>query len=557
MNFCQECGAALFADARFCESCGTNISETDHAKLHAVTSCIVVINSAAWRLRWGAIEAERLNLELGRYLNARALQSGISYRVADLGPLGASPEIENVIGMLRQSVETVQKSGGLPRYFLLIGGGDDVPMAHYDFACELGERRQDPDDAIATDHCYETLSAVRFGFSVSEDDLPSLDRLPEGRFIAGRIPFGQDTEPYHLVGYLQRAQASQNQSYSKAAQAIGVSALVWQDASDQVAKRGGIGKLVTSPDNGPEEFQRICETLQPDFLYFNLHGDHQKQVSGYLGEPSPTGEYPYYALTPDCLSDLGKDYVAVSEACYGARFWHPKGAGAYTIEESVMLTALYSKCIGFLGATRVAYGSSSMPSLADITAMRFLENVTSQGHWGLMPCSLGQAAYEARFAIPDSEDPTEQILRIKNRLIFHLYGDPTLFHKPNVRWKEGHIKTDGLESSESKTPNPRIAGDLLGELSLRVDSLQQELRSEISGRISLVSRQLRSEIKGHINKVVYGNYPRLSDVIPTQSCYRNEKTESFLLSYKGESSFEEVLIVCTPDGKITGTYERK
>jgi hypothetical protein len=551
MNFCEECGHSLSVGVRFCDSCGSPFDGEVDAKLRTVPACIVVINSAAWQVRWGAMKADRLNLELGRYLNERALQSGISYRLADLASLGSSPLIDDVIVQLSEEVQVVQQGGGNLRYFLLIGGGDDVPMAEYNFECDV-----DSDKTLATDHCYEILSTERFGFSVVENDVASLEHLPRGRFIAGRIPFGKDTEPQHLVGYFQRALAmhDHNEAESKV-RSFGVSALIWQDASAHVANKGRIEKFETSPEHGPEEFQRSVESLQPDCLYFNLHGAYQAHVSGYLGE------YPKdvscEALNPQNLLVIRKDYVAVSEACYGARFWHPMGAGPYKTEQSVMLTALYSKCIGFLGASRMAWGSPSVPSLADITAMRFLENITSQGHWSRMPCSLGEAAYQARFAIPDSENPAEQILRIKNRLIFHLYGDPTLFHKPNARWKGIQGGADEVFLAEHKTADPEMPGDLVGQLSSRVDSLRQELRSEISGRIFRVSQQLRSEIQNHINQIVYGNYPGLSGVIPTQSCYRNEKAESFLLSYKGQSPLQEVLIICAADGTINATYERK
>jgi hypothetical protein len=552
MIFCEECGQRMTPDSRFCEACGVPIAAAIDTKIKAICSCIVVINSAAWRLRWKSASADRLKLDLDRYLNSRALQSGISYRVTDLAPLGACPKFENVIDMLREAAAAVQKGGSQLQYILLIGGGDDVPMAEYDF-----EHERDPDKSIASDHCYEVLSAERFGFSFTGDDLPSLDRLPIGKFIAGRIPLGEDTQPHHLVDYFKRAETAHinNTSHQKEFQTLGMCALVWQGASKQVANKGGIRRLVTSPETGPTHFKEIVESVQPDALYFNLHGTHESHASGYSGE-FPRFEY-FDALIPDNLSVIRKNYIAVSEACYGARFWHPRGAGAYKIGQSVMLSALYSKCLAFLGSSRVAYGSDSVPSLADITAMRFLESVTSNGHWSRMPISLGQSAYNARFAIPDSDDPAEQMLLIKNRLIFNLYGDPTLFHKPNLRWKDSEMQGAGLENLEKKPLGVGNAKDLRSELSSRMDSLRTELRSQISGRISMVSNQLRTEIQSRVSGAVHKKYPNLSSVNPSQSCYRNDIGESFLLSYKGTSPFEEVLVICTPDGKIKGTYEKK
>jgi hypothetical protein len=115
----------------------------------------------------------------------------------------------------------------------------------------------------------------------------------------------------------------------------------------------------------------------------------------------------------------------------------------------------------------------------------------------------------------------------------------------------------GLENLEKKPLGVGNAKDLRSELSSRMDSLRTELRSQISGRISMVSNQLRTEIQSRVSGAVHKKYPNLSSVNPSQSCYRNDIGESFLLSYKGTSPFEEVLVICTPDGKIKGTYEKK
>jgi hypothetical protein len=123
-------------------------------------------------------------------------------------------------------------------------------------------------------------------------------------------------------------------------------------------------------------------------------------------------------MLPSALpTDPGTAYVIGTEACYGAK---PtiKASG----EQSILITALQNRCVGFLGSTQIAYGigddalaAGASPSCADVLVGRFMGNVAN-GY------ALGDAYVQAFKTLSAIARRQEQI---KTLCSFALYGDPS------------------------------------------------------------------------------------------------------------------------------------
>lgn len=586
MNFCEQCGQRLTPDARFCEQCGAAAvigSETSSKDGKASSgysqACIVVINTAHWIKLWGEAEARELLAEIQRYVRVRSAQSGLQYSIQDIGHLGASPSLEGignqpgVIGVLREAVALSEGLGREVRYFLLIGGGDDVPTATYPFYLfQQGAGGPDPDSTIATDFCYESLCGTPFwNRSGSPSGTDVLDDLPEAKYRVGRLPLGKDTMPSDVRGYLRRAARCLEATAQSVVCSVGISAEIWDEVSKEVLSNAGSSKKILgkSPPVTPDEFSRLCDQHRPDILFFNVHGSEEHDVSQYIGhdvndsQVDPTGKL-YCPVDPKSVASVPSDHLTVSEACYGARFQHPTTREPYKRDESIMLSSIYSKCLGFLGASRAAYGHPVEPELADLVALEFLNTAAKNGHWSSMGCSLGEAAAHARFSIPAGDNAAKEVLRRKNILIFNLYGDPTLFHNAAHAFhpqSKGRLPLQSSAHAGSKGAGFEPSkGNPLSDLAASVSGLHENLRGEMSRTIERVSRQLRSETLQHINRVIYTQHPWLAGIPPLQACFcDSDSGASHLLSYRKNAAegLCEVLVVTNDDGNIVHTYTRK
>ncbi len=525
----------------------------------------------------------RLLSELQAYVQTRSAESCLQFHVYDLLPVGDAPHLRDVIDGLRKEVGRLENSGFDVRYLFLIGGGDDVPMAEYEFlhwrmgANWLGqpEAQRDPDSSIATDHCYATLSCQKLAFvrdlaNINDPEGATVSDVRPGRYLVGRLPFGQDTSPQHLINYMRRAAKPHTLQAPRSMRSMAVSAEFWQNPSTKIFSvlESSAASFHTSPSLTFEDFSKICAQDSPDLLFFNVHGSSKVKESYYTGQDARGNQRdrngPYAPVDPGSMASISSDHLTVSEACYGARFYHPGTREPYEHSQSIMLSAVYSKCLGFLGASRVAYGAVFRGlGHADFIARGFLQSVGRNGHWAHMRCSLGAAAAQARFAIPPSENAAEEVLRLKNALIFNLYGDPTLFHNPNhpLPLQSGYPSSEesGGKARAKTAGHRKSEGVLISDLSSSVSNLHESLRRETSRTIELVSRELRHETLQHINNLIYRQHPNLEAVEPLQACFRNQSGDAHLLSYRkdGPGAVSEILVVTDHEGNIVNTYSRK
>jgi len=517
MNFCQECGASLFADARFCESCGSKVHEAGDGVMHARPArevCLTVFNGGAWRERWGNAEALYLEKQLGSYLTSRGSISNVRYEILDLSKrgIGACPSFDEVLGEIEGVAGKIN-----PRYLFLIGGHEELPMALY----------TDPtphDQDIGSDHGYAALSNRDFGDGNHEVSMAS-------RFLVGRLPIGVGASLDELQTYFRNALDYSAWAGDRAKKVFAATCTIWEPASKAVAQSLGGPLVLTSPALNHEQLHAYLGAPY-DCLYFNVHGSSNN--------PSWWGQglnlSPEVAK-PENFRQLPSINIISSEACYGARFEGlPHG-------ESAMMTCLYHRSLGFFGSTRIAYGPAEVPNWgADTVVREFLQPFCGSTAWQNIGISLGEAAGNARFSLAHDFGigrPDLLPILLKTFLEFNLFGDPTLFAN-----SMGEVsKIAPVKSADVDMP----------DTSTRIDRALLRRSGELFGRIETGLSRISSEVRTHIDRRIASLYPEYAGVVPVERSYRSGGEDHYLLTYyfgSDSSSARGIVTTCSSAGEM-------
>lgn len=287
---------------------------------------------------------------------------------------------------IRNFILTFEKKWGTINFLLLLGGDRVIPFFKLKNPCEDG------DGTVLSDNPY----ASRDGDCLIPDRACS--RIPDNKdanFI---------TKQFNKTGKITK-------------QSFGMTAKVWQKASENVYRQIGKPKnMKVSPPATSDTF-KAAWLQEKDFLYFNLHGS--RFSSNWYGQDQ--GEYPV-ALKPENINRASG--IVASEACYGAYIINKSN------KDAICLKFLNEDSIcGFCGSTTIAYGPAVPPSSeADLLVKYFFE-YTKQG------LTIGESFKNAkldfarkalrRHGFLDDDDQ-------KTLLQFVLYGDPTLRLSPQT-----------------------------------------------------------------------------------------------------------------------------
>jgi hypothetical protein len=289
--------------------------------------------------------------------------------------------------LIRNFVLNIERKWDDINFLLILGGDQVVPFFRLKNPCD------DSDKSVLSDNPYAS----------KDDNYLILDR------ICARIP--DNKADNFIIKQL-------NKSWGKTEKSFGISAKIWQKASENVYRQIGDPKdLKVSPPVNANTFKSSW-MQDKDFLYFNLHGS--KVSSNWYGQERD--EYPI-ALKPENI-DRPSGIVA-SEACYGAYIINKSHKDAISLK---FLNE--DKICGFCGSTTIAYGPVKPPSSeADLLVKYFFEYV-KQG------LTIGESFKNAKFDFARKAlrrhgflDDDDQ----KTILQFVLYGDPTCKLKTKER----------------------------------------------------------------------------------------------------------------------------
>jgi hypothetical protein len=282
-------------------------------------------------------------------------------------------------------VARLEKKVGEFDVLMLLGGDEVIPFFRLENPCD------DADDKVLSDNPY-----------ASRDENYV---IPER--ACARIPDNGSTD--FIVMQL-------NKNLQRYDRAFGLTAKVWQSASENVYRSIGVPEeLKCTPPVTSDEFKEAW-LQKKDYVYFNVHGS--KVTANWYGQEG--GNYPV-ALGPDNV--VSASGVVASESCYGAYIIDKRQNNALCLK-----FLAEAEVVGFCGSTTIAYGPAEPPSSeADLLVKYFFEYL-QQGH------TLGEALKNAKVDFARKSlrrrgflDDDDQ----KTLLQFVLYGDPTLRVRPN------------------------------------------------------------------------------------------------------------------------------
>lgn len=527
--FCEECGNKLTPGDKFCQNCGTPVAEESDLSQNGtgpdffrnsnllfkdetkdIDFGIILTNYYSFENKLGKEETNRLQKGLDIYIDQQK-KKGINYLVLDASD-NYFKKIENgnwkhYVDLLIRGINIVfDRIGARITYVMILGGTEIVPMPIF----------QNPyssthDKDIDSDFPYCTLS-------VSENWEQEGVFTP--RVLTGRIPTGNDTTTDDILTLLQNTQSGVSKSSLK--KSFGLSAQVWEGASKYIYDQVGKKKLHLSPEITLDNIKKHYRN-DTAMHYFNLHGGNTSPFwVGQLG----TKTYPV-AFTPSQISQSKMINILGVEACYGARFINLNKA------DSILLSALGTKTVSFVGSSRVAYGQAKTPiNHADIVIQDFLLDMQNG-------TTAGEAFLNARFHAFKYNYDTNPILGILTMLEFNLFGDPAFsikerkfFGSKNLA-KDFSGKIDNLEISEN-------------DLELAKPKTQTE--SSTYSIITNAVDEAQRKITNLINQNVWNKYPDFKGITPKYHKFSFlGKNVSHLAYKKTTPLFDQYILVSTDE----------
>lgn len=413
MAFCENCGAKLADSAIFCENCGAKVESDEPPKIVSETvgadasDAFTVFADRNWRERWRQAAQAASECELGlivtrerkltealseedpapfrecvgRYISA-AKQRGVAYHYLNLEILSVESDLQSNLSILRQIVEVAR-----PKYLFLIGNAGVMAVGTWENeAC-------DDDQEVDGDLPYAILDATSPWEGQSFDFKDSLR--------VGRLPNADDDDLVSFRRYFDYA--AEHIGKTGTIVPYGLSALVWQDESQEVFSHISDNEVDVSPEFSVDEHGDGFENA--NLLYFNLHGGEGSEC--WYGQDD--AYYPS-AFDPWMMTEVAAPHYIGVEACYGAQY-------DCSVDESILLTALRSGCLAFLGSSKIAYGTPEPEgSCADIIVGEYIREI-ADGKCAGDALVTGRRRLTASDLLDDSD--------IKTLAEFSLYGDPS------------------------------------------------------------------------------------------------------------------------------------
>ena len=432
MYFCPVCKSVVEEGDLFCSTCGHDLSLPSSDKCEEPVAGLDV----APDLQRGIILtdtsllANRLRVEssfvlriLRRYI--QLVSDEVAYELLDLT---ATPSSDGRYGqrdwrccheILFRHVAQSDCNG--MQYLFIIGDDSIVPVPQCSVPLEGGA-------FLATDALYAHSLQLDGQLQV-----PSMFLLSQPvHFLVGRLPMGVDTTFDQLQNYLERA-ASVVGKGIPVQMAYAHTLPQWELASagvsrifrEYLAPVGDIPgyvsrQMVLSPNVTTDNISRVFNPYA-NLFYFNLHGSDVSSRPSFYGEQDEKiNSGMVEAVRPNQLNDAVLPNILVTEACFGGKYSGLRNS------QSMLLTAIYSSTLLYVGASTLAYGQSNMMQQrsgmlmgADKLAELFISSLID-GH------SAGVAMHLTRKELLGESCLACITYNLLTALEFSLYGDPSL-----------------------------------------------------------------------------------------------------------------------------------
>ncbi len=559
-SFCEECGNKLGSDERFCQECGTpievdaaNLDESkttgnpvfdffvrpssDLAKLVQDYACgIWLTNFAQLERTLGQAETERLKGVVAQYIE-QLKHVGVYYLVLDVSANSIKKpsftDWKAHISLLTKAIKLVKRKLKSDVHFaLLFGGNEIIPMPRlpnpYYNPDDLPEDRFSDED-VDTDMPYSALSV----------DCPQRKKAArEVKLPVGRIPTGSETSVNDIVNLFNNTLEAFSELPTH--RTFALSAYDWRGPSGYVNGHIGKDELKLSP---ALTLDTIHEHYPNDIgvHYFNLHGSDSHPY--WIGDDGRRNGDPVFG--PEIISQATTNNIIGVEACYGAYF-----IGLPT-EKSMVLTALASKTVSFVGSSRIAIGPTGpnpYVNLADIAIMSFLSYVLEGYPAGEAMRLARESAFE--MSMQNGSDFKTALLTMVE---FNLFGDPvfSIFSQSDKGFSKRKLKL-----------KKAFDADLIEEISESEISESDRKPKDPLSPLSAVQRavdQAQQRITERINQEIWNTYPAFKGIKPVAVHYKHDGRSYYNLRYNNkQASFGNYLFVNhDAQGKIIATFASK
>ena len=548
MPFCENCGYKVSDSDRFCENCGHELPydecvNKDDLRSENYDIQMQLFTSPDWKKEWKSFVQKHKDATCGilltrigncptllskaykdalrHYIAARA-SGNVFYCVLFTDTQVVKPVRSNTqLAEVSFVVDILQDIANVapPHCIMIVGDRDTIPSIKWENALhDPNMQGGDRDKIVDSDLPYVKLDVKS----------PFENTSFKHAIAVGRIPSMAMTGFAEAQTYFEQAIKHSLQSHS--INALVLTAHEWKLAS-QLAYQDIKSSFHTCPTDSflPNQNMRLLDNnTNHNLLCFNLHGCHD----GYGGPRdywiNGDGDHAYSPNTLPASPEVS--YVISTEACYGAKPYIRE-----SFKQSTLITALQNRCIGFLGSTQIAYGTTDFciqyrndkPMAADVMSGTFAKYVY-QGY------STGYAYIKALTAVVAEAKRASAIFvseEIKTMCSFALYGDPTL-------------SLSGMINQKGVAPEPSAK-------QIHID--MPDVKRAVEMRIAKVSEEIARRVNLHVKT----NYAEFSNVTPTY--YKVKHFNGYKASYakSNDDSTQILNLYFGDDGQIIRTYTTK
>lgn len=432
MYFCPVCKSVVEEGDLFCSTCGHDLSlppsdiseepEVGRDIASARPRGIILTNTSLLATRF-RVESSVVRRILRRYIEL--VSNEVVYELLDLA---ATSSGDNRYGSrdwhhCHESLfcHVVQNDSVALKYLFIIGDDSIVPIPQCYIPLNDGT-------TIASDALYAHPLPMD---GQLQGSIMLLLSQPV-RFLVGRLPMGIDTTFDQLQNYLERA-ASVVEKGIPVQMAYAQTTPQWELASAGVSRLfheylapiedipGYVRQqMILSPNVTATNINSVFNPYA-NLFYFNLHGSDINSHPSFYGEQDEkTNSGIIEAVRPSQLNDAVLPNILVTEACYGGKF------SGLRNRQSMLLTAIYSSTLLYVGASTLAYGQANMMQQrsgmllgADKLAELFISALID-GY------SAGVAMHLTREGLLGESYQTGITYNLLTAIEFSLYGDPSL-----------------------------------------------------------------------------------------------------------------------------------
>lgn len=362
----------------------------------------------------------------------------------------------------------------------IIGGEDIVPMPTI----------ENPLQGTGREYLYSDMLYCFSSYNISLSRLVS----EHPRFAVGRLPISDEFSLEFLREYLADSHQLTLGGISIRG-AVMTTTESWFSASKEMMRDIPVSQLsidyvplnermIVSPELDTSEQEMydgyVHELKKVDFLICNLHGSYVEGHPEFVGEDKELRNHPL-ATQPSML-EQSSPLILNTVACFGARYT------GYTIDDSMLLTAIASGTMLYCGSCDTVLGRSDIGGFSELM-MKLYSIYLHKGYpAGLALIKAKQDYYRTCHNEESDEHSMFTILE------FNLFGCPILSMVPKLKqdYQPTLLGHHIIEKTHAEY-RPKKAKALLGS-AYKADDIHAYVRGLVDNNLSIIRQKVESEV---------------------------------------------------------------